>query len=79
MSNRKLTKPVAWAKQRFTNDSMPALNTLKNWIKNGTVDGEIVGGIYYIYEDSPVRSEPLSSNPAISGVTSSELDDFLAA
>lgn len=44
-----------WRKLQFTPDSMPSVNTIKRWINEGEVDGEVIGGNYYVYhsEDKP--------------------------
>lgn len=35
----------------FVEGSRPSLNTIKKWIDNGEVIGEIIGGHYYVRVD----------------------------
>ena len=32
----------------FTSNSMPSITTIKKWISNGEIAGEIIGGNYYV-------------------------------
>lgn len=38
----------------FSEDSQPALNTVKKWIENGDICGEIIGGQYYVKPNKTV-------------------------
>lgn len=78
---RKKMRPRDWAKLHFTDDALPSLNTLKKWIRTGVVDGAVVGGQHYIYEDSPLRESPQVCGGELPelDVSDDELDDFLAA
>jgi S-methylmethionine-dependent homocysteine/selenocysteine methylase len=36
---------------RFTPKSQPSINTIKKWVDNGSIAGEIIGGCYYVSSD----------------------------
>jgi hypothetical protein len=43
----------------FTPDSMPSVNTVKKWIKNGDVAGEVIGGNYYVNMNKVIAANHL--------------------
>lgn len=79
LSSRKLMRPRAWAEQHFAVGSIPSLNTLKSWIREGVVDGEAVNGQFYIYDNSPLPASSLKARKGSSLISESELNDFLSA
>ncbi len=51
MKSRRKMKISAWAKREFTPESIPNTKTLRSWVDTGKVDGVVVDGRYYVYED----------------------------
>jgi|TARA_R100000322_G_C5422352_1_gene186559 hypothetical protein len=43
-----LMKVSVYRKKRFAEGSRPSVNTIKKWIDNGEIQGEIIGGMYYV-------------------------------
>lgn len=53
MSDRKLLKAKVWTDKYFAKGSGPAYNTIREWVIEGHLEGELVGPGQqaYIYED----------------------------
>lgn len=64
MTIRRKQKAAAWALANFTDDSRPSINTVKKWINEGTIDGIIIGGLYYVYEDQSAPCAPATARQA---------------
>ncbi len=88
MTTYQLMKASEYRERRFIGTKKPALNTIKRWIRDGILPGEILGGCYYVHVDSmghPVKPShgvpPVDSiaakTAALSSSTGNELADQL--
>lgn len=55
----KLMKASQWAKREFSDGSIPDRRTIRAWVMNGKVSGQIIDSNVYVYETETfgVRSE----------------------
>ena len=54
-------KVSQFRKKYFENGSRPAINTVKKWVDNGEIYGEVIGGMYYVDPDKTTPVNPLVS------------------
>lgn len=54
-----LMKVSQYRRECFVEGSRPSVNTIKKWVDNGDVYGQIIGGIYYVDPDKIVSTNPL--------------------
>ena len=40
-----------YREEKFTPNSRPSITTIKKWISNGDIAGEIIGGNYFVDTD----------------------------
>jgi hypothetical protein len=50
-SHKMLMKISEFREAKFTKNSRPSVNTIKKWVDNGTIVGEIYDGMYFIHTD----------------------------
>lgn len=55
---RKLQRARKWAEINFTKDSVPDSKTLRSWLENGLLRGEIINGNTFIYEGEMIGVPP---------------------
>ena len=61
---RKKQKVSLWVQENFTADSRPSVNTVKGWIRDRMIDGVMIGGLYYVYEDQSAPCAPETAQQA---------------
>lgn len=54
-----LMKVSQYRKQCFVEGSQPSVNTIKRWIDDGELPGEIIGGMYYVEVDRVKPVNPM--------------------
>ena len=78
ITERKKCRPRKWAERQFTADSIPSLNTIKSWINKQIIDGVIIGGEYWVFEDTEIRTHKLNKS-AISPAVPTNIIEFISA
>lgn len=63
----KLMSIKGFQNQYFAKGEAPALNTIKRWIEQGTIDGRKVGGKYFVN----VQAFELTDNELVNSVLAS--------
>ncbi|MCP3921331.1 MAG: hypothetical protein GY714_01970 [Desulfobacterales bacterium] len=59
-----LIKAQIWIIKTFEENSRPTLNTVKNWIKSGDINGIFIRGAAYIDPDNfIVKKEEIKPSP----------------
>lgn len=53
--SRPMTPVKDWKKQILGDNSSPTLETLRSWILNGTIDGCVIGGLYFVFTDVKLK------------------------
>lgn len=66
-----LQKATVWARESFTEDSRPTMATVKRWIKDGHIAGQIINKGYYVDTDAENKraatAKQSSRSPLIAG------------
>jgi len=54
-----LMRVSKYREHKFAPDSRPSITTIKKWIQNGDIAGEIIGGNYFVNTDNVVPTNSL--------------------
>ncbi|MGB0662828.1 MAG: DNA-binding protein [Pontibacterium sp.] len=64
-TQKKLMKVSAYRNKYFEEGSAPSRSTVRRWIDNGELPGEVIGGNYYV---NVAKVEQTTGNPLVDQV-----------
>lgn len=48
---QKLVSARQWRDRTFTGDRLPDMDTVRRWIRDGKIDGRIIGSSHFVVDD----------------------------